>query len=453
MHLSSYNTELINRLPELVQFEKSTSLPSYSGFLHDYDWPLSSWPLIISKQRVNDIESTFGPLKQLIHKAVPLFFNGDVQRFSEYFSEPDYLYRQLVEIDPNTFNTTHKDNFIIRYDGLISENIFKFVEINSGSSLGGWKHDFFSARYQTKIKYCNVTKHWPIQYRYIIDSFFSGIYQAACRTLDRKVINLCMNAEDDREGVVKHLSMVPSIRNNPNFNVMFYDNPNDFKFMDDHSVIYKGKKIDAVILVDHSVRTRYPSFFYKLTASSNANNIYFPDNPLYTFIGNKQMFALLHDQELHSKLTDAEVEFINKHIPWSMKLSGESVSYYEGKAVTDMTQFLMTHQDNMVLKKGKSLQGNDVVVGRFITPEQWQASIENAISSGEWLVQEYYAPDPVEGIGENNHSDLYDIIWGVYDFNSRYCGNSPKACPSNRGDGVITGGKHNDIQFCVFEEV
>src|SRR5262249_11537124 len=52
---------------------------------------------------------------------------------------------------------------------------------------------------------------------------------------------------------------------------------------------------------------------------------------------------------------------------------------------------LLAERGDWVLKSDYGCEGEEVVVGRFATPEVWQAALA-AAAPGRWIVQRYFAP-------------------------------------------------------------
>lgn len=76
----------------------------------------------------------------------------------------------------------------------------------------------------------------------------------------------------------------------------------------------------------------------------------------------------------------------------------------------------------MVLKKARSLAGAHVVLGRFSTPQEWDARILEALRTGAWVAQEYVESDPYLFQNEDRGCCPHDAVWGPFVFGSIYAG-------------------------------
>jgi glutathionylspermidine synthase len=76
---------------------------------------------------------------------------------------------------------------------------------------------------------------------------------------------------------------------------------------------------------------------------------------------------------------------------------------------------LRAQRDGWVLKSDYGAEGDEVVVGRFVSDADWSASLDHA-RTGHWIAQRYFAAEPNE-LGETTNFGVYVIAGqaaGVY---------------------------------------
>src|SRR6185295_10243089 len=91
-----------------------------------------------------------------------------------------------------------------------------------------------------------------------------------------------------------------------------------------------------------------------------------------------------------------------------------------------------------VLKKARSAEGTDVVVGRFASEDRWRAALDHAFADGSWIVQEYAEPRPYLYQDGESGCAIHSAVWGAFCFGNSYGGGWLRLAPrQTTGDGVI----------------
>lgn len=85
-------------------------------------------------------------------------------------------------------------------------------------------------------------------------------------------------------------------------------------------------------------------------------------------------------------MTDDDREFVERYVPWSRELV-ESVVDFHGES-WKLSQLVRAGQDCFVLKRTDSNRGNGVFMGSEMDPVAWRALLHDAFASGAWVVQE-----------------------------------------------------------------
>ena len=99
---------------------------------------------------------------------------------------------------------------------------------------------------------------------------------------------------------------------------------------------------------------------------------------------NKRAMAFFWEQ-LH-RFSPRGQEIIQKHIPVTKRLE-----------VLHAEQ-LVVQREEWVLKSDYGAEGDEVIVGKHVTTEVWQASLKHA-RSGRWIAQRFFEAQPIDDAG------------------------------------------------------
>ncbi len=140
----------------------------------------------------------------------------------------------------------------------------------------------------------------------------------------------------------------------------------------------------------------------------------------------KASFTILSD-ERHARLyTEAELQAIEAHIPWT-RLVSERQTRFHGKNI-DLVEFIASNKDNLVLKPNDEYGGKGVQIGWESTPEQWNATLQHALSE-PYVVQERVQP-PLE--------DYPSFMGGTLDISQRLVDADPFCFNGRTVNGGLT---------------
>lgn len=98
----------------------------------------------------------------------------------------------------------------------------------------------------------------------------------------------------------------------------------------------------------------------------------------------KMSFALLHDDANAHLFSAHENEMIQRHIPWTRKVS-EGYTNFDGQRL-DLVPFIAENRERLVLKPNDEYGGKGVVIGWATGSNEWQRTIKEALE-GSYVVQ------------------------------------------------------------------
>jgi uncharacterized circularly permuted ATP-grasp superfamily protein len=103
-------------------------------------------------------------------------------------------------------------------------------------------------------------------------------------------------------------------------------------------------------------------------------------------IHKKALFAVLTNQRHASLFSQAEVDAIRAHVPWTRTVRDERSDY--GGEEIDLLSFIRGNNERLVLKPNDDYGGHGITIGWNVEPGEWDAAIEAALANGDYLVQE-----------------------------------------------------------------
>ncbi len=102
----------------------------------------------------------------------------------------------------------------------------------------------------------------------------------------------------------------------------------------------------------------------------------------------KASLAVLSDERNAGLFSDAELEAIEAHIPWTCRVE-ERHTRYHGQVV-DLLPFILEHRENLVLKPNDEYGGKGIVLGWETDPGGWAQALQTALTE-PYIVQERVA--------------------------------------------------------------
>ena len=103
----------------------------------------------------------------------------------------------------------------------------------------------------------------------------------------------------------------------------------------------------------------------------------------------KGLLELLRLPEFSAELTAAQRQFVEEYVLWTARLDDRMVAW-QGQAV-NLLRFVQANREKFVIKPANEGRGFGVVVGKFATPEEWEAACQIDPDMPK-VVQEYAEP-------------------------------------------------------------
>lgn len=437
--------------PEMAKLQFDDANSSISDFMSDFRYNVSPWPVIIDDATIRTFSRVVDNIPAVLIKVINHYIESDPVWLSQYLNVSEVA---LARFKKHAINTA---DLMCRYDAIVADQKLKLVEINIGSSLGGWWSDWLYPEIQQALNDVDVVKDWNHKYRKVSENTFKGVWQSIMRLKGPEAqgnvfIYLPDTATDNLSRVHEHLNdMVMSTKPDqyPNGKLYIFNDLDAIEWLSDGNIRLDGVLMDTLMLPIVKGDELPLSFQAKLQSYSEKNQFYYPDNEGLTLLSLKLLFALVHEEKTRAFLSDTEVALIEEHIPWSTKLDNDTV-FWQGEQHST-AEFIKTHQQQLVFKKSQSMQGLHVIVGESVTPEEWHHHYEENKDDSDWLIQAYCAPDLIASADQNVGLSAYRMVWGIFGFDDKYAGAWCRGVSTGNDDTVINLAR-GAVEFVVTEE-
>lgn len=452
---STYFKDLVEQLQEdsaLQRRRLDLESADVIEFMRDYDSKVSAWPVFISQKLVSEFNTFIKVLPGVMYKALGVIHRRNPEGLKEHLGFTGF---DLMHSAP-----FKSEDLLIRYDMVFTDQVFKVVEVNSGSTIGGWQLDWLYENFRDSIGNLKCSNNWEYKYTNMTRCLVRSVIRSMSRlrNTDGSGNLLVLDGDSHRKKNRKFHQVLSSVFDQvkglyfPSARIFYIKSLKEIGFRPDGKVVFKNHIIDGLLLSPHESIKR--DVVVRLTASFLGGRLAFPDSPFHGLVGNKLALALLHDPHVKSELSELENQIIEKHIPWGARASSSEFTW-RGRSYTS-DEFYRELKDDIVLKKSRSFQGKDVVVGRFSTSIEWEKTLRGALASRDWLVQEYCPPDPVVVCDDYLGITPFELVWGIFHLSDEYGGAFVRGVPGLRKEKTNRSGVINSSQgareFPVFEE-
>lgn len=455
---NGYYSNLFAELADLLQqnyhlahlpFDDANS--SISDFISDFRYNVSPWPVVIDERIVRRFAKVVENMPAVFCKVLRHYYQQDPLWVCQYLGISELMLQRFGSQGPDTAD------LMCRYDAIISGEQIKLVELNVGSSLGGWWSDWLYPEIRQVLDNIVEVKDWNHKYRRISENTFRAVWQSIWRLKGASAqgnvfIYLPATATANLQRVHQHLHemvMATCPAQYPQATLTIFNDLDSIEWRADGNIAWQGTVMDTLLLPIVKGDELPVSFQAKLQGYSEKNQFYYPDSEKLTLLSVKMLFALLHAPRSRSILSESEWQLVQDHIPWSARLADSTV-IYQGKQL-DTSDFVKACQQQLVFKKSRSMQGKDVLVGHSVSAAEWQLFYQQHHEDPDWLIQQYCAPDLVASADQRSGYANYRMVWGIFGFDNHYAGAWCRGVPAEHQDTVINLAR-GAVEFVVTEQ-
>lgn len=412
-----FDWERINEIPTYIKPE-NYDLPN---ILKKYAYPVSTWPVIIDEETTDTLRQLCVRVPKLIKRIPELYFKNDEKKIADFYFRGNEMITQFALI-------CHKKNIETgcRLDLTFSEDGFKILEVNVGSSIGGWQVQSFEKVIRsfhsqlsdpvTASKYESHNSQ-AIYIKFLVDKIVSQV------TLSNQTINVFIGV-----GHIDNDTIKGDI-------IDFFDGllQKEFKArglkgkahtgsysslqLKNGKLCFKDEVMHGVVAFKIEEDEQIPADVFRACIM---DEIYFPDHLATSMYGDKRNLGLLRELAEQKAFSEADNVLIMKHIPWSSEITNKEVTYDNKKQ--SLVDILKIYKEKLVIKAAQGYQGKDVFIGKFSSSEEWEHAIKIALTEADFIAQEYN--ESINYLAPNRQQEWTDhkLIWGAFGFGDNYGG-------------------------------
>jgi hypothetical protein len=291
--------------------------------------------------------------------------------------------RELVSIDPGYKAVSPTS----RLDSFLTSSAYSFVELNGESPAGiayaDAAYDIFSSLPVMKEMAVDYNLRPMYGRRFMLEVLLSSYEEFLGRKPERP----------PRIAIVD-LAGVPTVKEFELFREFFEQSgypsvictPQELEFTSGRLSV-SGQEIDIVykrLLVNEylPIMRDYPA----LLNAYRAGAICMVNSFRSKLIHKKALFAVLTDPRHAALFSAAELDAIRSHVPWTRVVKDEHSDYF-GREI-NLLDFIRADNERLVLKPNDDYGGHGITIGWNVDQRGWDEAINNALASGDYLVQE-----------------------------------------------------------------
>ena len=417
----------------------------------DYKYPVSSWPVIIEHEEGEMLEALCVRIPKLIQKIPAYYFDNNVKKIADFYFNGDVVVTEFAMM-------AHQKQVEIgcRLDLTHTNDGFKILEANIGSSIGGWQIQSFE----------HVIRKFHPALQDGVNSYDLTSKNTQQNYMMFLVDNLLKSTSSTEEEITIFVSLghvkdaTIHKKSEDFFNQLFQEELHrrglqgqayvaDYKTlnMKQGKLYMNNRRVHGVIILSLD-REEVPSDIFR---SFLLDSIYYPDHLGNTIYGDKRNLELLRTLAEQQKFSEADNELVLNSIPWTQKILKNTKVIFKGKE-EKIAQLLKNNKDNFVIKAANGFQGKDVFIGKFLNSQEWEEAIFTAEKTGAFIAQEFCDSDSVIAPNKNSEWTPHKLIWGAFGFGKNYGGVWVRMSEEKTDVGVINSAT-GAVEAIVYEKM
>lgn len=411
--LSNQYENFVNAAVDDIPSVINPDAPSVPTLFRSYKYPVSSWPVVIDKKTSEKLSRLSTRIPKLISKIPALYFNNDEQKIADYYVDGNRTLAQFAVL-------SHKKNVSAscRLDLTHTDDGFKILEANIGSSIGGWQVQSFEEiikQYHPLLTNDFETKNvQELYYEFLVKKVIKHVSDI------KDEINIFISMDEvgnegSKKGILDFLNhLLQKTLSKRNFTgEIFIGNLEELQLYGGKLCLNK-KRIHSVLNMNGEEIT--PSIFRAFMMDL----IYFPDHLGVVLERDKRNLGLLRELAEQNKFSPDDNALVLESIPWTYAVENRQVTY---KGETHhLIELLKNNKDQFVIKAAVGYQGIDVFVGKFLSDEAWEDAIAFGIKEKKFIAQEFSDSQNFMAPNTQNEWSEHKLIWGSFGFGEVYGG-------------------------------
>lgn len=409
------------------EFRNDTTFPSRIDTNDDlvpeafrnYGYPVTSWPILINKEMTAQLSELSVKIPKLLQQIPSLYFNNNMEKIADFYFEGDEMMAELGMM-------CHEKNLELgcRLDLTYTEDGFKILEANIGSSLGGWQiQSLESVIKRNHPELLDKNKEGHYKTRNTLQIYMNYLIGQVIKHIGKEndTLNLFIDMRDMKDAFERQQ------------NIDFFDHlfqqelakfglkgeacTGDMNALElvDGNLYLVDKIIHSVIILTLDVDIT-PAVFRAFIM----DKLYFPDHLGLRMLGDKRNLSLLLELAQEGKFSPEENQLILQNIPWTSPVENKKAIFKQQEY--DLPELLLNNREKFVIKASRGYQGKDVFVGKYVTDHEWAEALERALKTGAFIAQEFSDSVGFSAPNEQNQWTPHKLIWGAFGFGDSYGG-------------------------------
>jgi hypothetical protein len=434
-------TDTSKEIPTWIQ----TNVPEVPDIFKEFAYHISSWPVILDEKKAKDLKELSSKVFKMIRSIPSLYFDNDEQKIADYYFEGNSMLGQFAMISHNKVSSES----CCRIDLTYTNEGFKVLEANIGSSIGGWQLQSFTeiinkTHPQLQQNYQSVNTQY-IYFEFLVKNIIKYVHSIEGE------INIFISMDDVQEGqqhtyLVEFLNeLLSKTLSDKNLKgKVFIGSLSKLKLS--NTILHLGgERIHAVLNMSSEEIT------IELMRAFMMDAIYFPDHLGVTMYRKKSNLELLRELAENKKFSQEDNDFILKVIPWTATIKEGKEVVFKGNR-KNISTLLKGHKNQLVIKDNYGEQGKDVFIGKFLSTSAWEEVIKLALKEEKFIAQEFSESINFSAPNSNNDWTDHKIVWGSFGFGEVYGGVFVRMSEVKTDTGIINAAR-GAVEAIVYESI
>lgn len=328
----------------------NTNDASVPSAFKDYKYPVTAWPVLINKEMADELKEMSLKIPRLLQKIPALYFEDDIKKIADFYFEGNEMQAEFAMM-------CHSKNLEIgcRLDLTYTQDGFKILEVNVGSSLGGWQiQNFETVIRRNHRELSDRNKKDNYKGKNTLELYMKFLVEQIIKSVGskNKTLNLFVDMRDVEDEFEKKESV-------EFFDVFFRQE------LDKQGL--KGKAItgnmDSIELIEGNLCLGDKIIHGIIILTMDANvtpavfrafmmdKVYLPDHIGLSMLGDKRNLSLLLELAQKGKFSPEENELILKCIPWTSFVENKKTIFKDKE--NELTELLKNNKEQFVIKASR----------------------------------------------------------------------------------------------------